>query len=410
MTDKKRSVPVPIVSAVVKGEFVGPVQTVFSAQPKVQAVCTNWNSFDVPRMWDSVRTEDDPIAWGQVQGWESLGQLLADQHDRLARMRNNLVSVWQPEHSEAADKFFGFLDRLILAMRENAYAAAGTARGLDGVLAALRTAKDKVAPLKEQWDNVTSDWLPEWWDHAAENLNNAARQAMTDAEVAVGDHRRRFIVPSVFDYRGEIFGDITAATDADDTGGPHCGDVPSPRDVGAPNGPPPTPGYDPVLPGGPDLASLPPAVPAVPGSPVSLLPVPPGSPYAPNGGAYVLPGPGVGRGGWIAPMSASGSAAAAVGQGKGANTAGLMPVATPGSATGSPSGRGGAREGRRDVIWRVEQGVAPIIEGLPPARGVVTREQLAQQDEEFVDWFAGVATPWADDLKVKIMRRMDPQA
>jgi hypothetical protein len=61
---------------------------------------------------------------------------------------------------------------------------------------------------------------------------------------------------------------------------------------------PPVPGYDPVAtPGSPEFggsSGAPRPVPAVPGQPVSMLPIPPGSPYAPVGGAYVLPGPGVG--------------------------------------------------------------------------------------------------------------------
>ncbi|MBV1855290.1 hypothetical protein [Catellatospora tritici] len=410
MSEKKRPVMAPLNPAVVNGEFVAPVRTVFTTQPEIQAVCTFWGAFDVPRMWDSVRTEDDPLAWKQAQGWESLGQLLAEHHDRLVRMRNSLIDVWDPERSPAADEFFSFLDRLILAMRENAYAAVGTARGLDGVLSALKTAKEQVAPLKEQWDSVTSDWLPEWWDHAAEKLNDQARQAMTDAEVAVADHRRRIIVPQIYDYHEAQSGPEKEVDEGDGgdkgqrTGGP------TPVRVSRPSGPPPVPGYDPVTPGGPDLEALPPPVPAVPGSPVSVLPVPPGNPYAPGGGAYVLPGPGVGQGGWIAPMpvpGATGFAQSAGGSGRGAASAGMMPFASPVGGPSPQGGRGSGRAGRRDMLWHVEQGVPAVIEGLPPASVPATRDEVAAQDEAFVDWFADVATPWSQDLKVKITRRTD---
>ncbi|GHJ49193.1 hypothetical protein Cs7R123_65350 [Catellatospora sp. TT07R-123] len=397
----------PLNAAVIKGEFVAPVRTVFTEQPEIQAVCTFWGAFDVPRMWDSVRTEDDPDAWKQVQGWESLGQLLAEHHDRLAGMRNSLIEVWDPARSRAADEFFKFLDKLIDTMGENAYASVGNARGLDGVLTALKTAKEKVSPLKEQWDSVTSDWLPEWWDHAAGKLNDQARQAMTDAETAVADHRRRMIIPQPYEFREAQ--SRPRDEDDDDDDSPHGGG-PETHRIGKPAGPPPVPGHHPVMPGSPELEGLPDPVPAVPGSPVSVLPVPPGNRYAPGGGAYVLPGPGVGRGGWIAPMPSPGglgSAQAGATAGRGAAGTGMMPIASPVGGPGQQGARGSGREGRKDVIWQVGQGVPPVIEGAPRDPGPASRDEMAAVDESFVDWFAGVATPWSDDLKVKITRRAE---
>ncbi|MEU8003209.1 hypothetical protein AB0B66_18790 [Catellatospora sp. NPDC049111] len=428
MTDEKQAsapAPVPMVSDVVRGRFIGPVQTVFTPQPDFIAFCTDWNSYDVPRMWDSVRNEDDPEAWKQMLGWERLGQLLADHHDRLATLRNELVEVWDPQRSKSAGMFMQVLDRLIYVMRENAYSSASTARGLDGVLQALKAAKEKVGPLKEKWDNVTTDWVPEWWDGAADELNNEARQTMTQAESAVEDYRRRIVIPEKYDFGDDRdrLGDPTPVPDTTGTGGTGGRGPSRPSGVStAPvNPPPPVPGYDPVLIPGPDLQGMPQPVPAVPGSPISVLPVPPGSPYAPNGGAYILPGPGVGRGGWIAPMpmpagvggtnSATGAAAGARAGGMGA-AAGMMPFATPAGAPGQ-QGRGGQRDGRRDEIWKVAKGVPPVIEGTPgrsrtvDADAVTDGPPLAAQDAAFADWFAKVATPWSDGLKVSITRRSD---
>jgi hypothetical protein len=424
VTDEKQPqapAPVPMVSDVVSGKFIGPVQTVFTAQPEFRTFCTNWDAFDVPRMWDSVRTEDDSAAWKQMLGWENLGQLLADHHDRLATLRNELVEVWDPQRSRSAGMFFQVLDELIFVMRENAYASASTARGLDGVLAALKTAKEKVKPLKEQWDNVTSDWVPEWWDSAADELNNEARQAMTQAEAAVEDYRRRIIIPEQYDYRNAKL-DGSPEPEPKPTGGgngpgsgPSRPALPSAKPIAPPT---PVPGYDPVLVPGPQLEGIPQLVPAVPGSPISVLPVPPGNPYAPTGGAYVLPGPGVGRGGWIAPMpvAAGGTAAGAGGRGASGGTgAGMMPFASPTAAPGQQGGRDGQRDGRRDTVWKVAKGVPPVIEGSPgtPRPGEVVElasqgpEPAAVQEAAFVDWFAKVATPWSGGLKVSIKRRSD---
>jgi hypothetical protein len=108
------------------------------------------------------------------------------------------------------------------------------------------------------------------------------------------------------------------------------------------------PGYDPAPP-----ATLPQSVPAVPGSPISLLPVPPGNPHAPDGGAYVLPGPGIGPGGWIYPRP------------------------------GSPAEAG---EAQRAGVWDVAQGVSPIIDEMV--------DTVPVPDNDFIDWFSELATPW----------------
>jgi hypothetical protein len=412
-----------MVSDVVRGHFIGPVQTVFTPQPDFLTFCTDWNAFDVPRMWDSVRNEDRPEAWKQMLGWERLGQLLADHHDRLATLRNELVEVWDPQRSKSAGMFMQVLDRLIYVMRENAYSSASTARGLDGVLHALKTAKEKVGPLKEKWDNVTTDWVPEWWDSAADELNNEARQTMTRAEAAVEDYRRRIVIPEKYDFGDDRdrLGDPTPLPDTTGTGG--TGGPGPGRPAGVPtapvNPPPPVPGYDPVLIPGPDLQGIPQPVPAVPGSPISVLPVPPGNPYAPNGGAYILPGPGVGRGGWISPMpvpangSATNVAGAAGARAAGAGAAaGMMPFATPGVGPGQQGGRGGQRDGRRDEVWKIAKGVPPIIEGTLATATTTDADTMVSgpsltQDASFVDWFAKVATPWSDGLKVSINRRSD---
>ncbi|GIF90446.1 hypothetical protein [Catellatospora chokoriensis] len=408
------------ITPVVKGEFVGPVQTVFTAQPDFIAFCTNWDAFDVPRLWDSVRAEDDPAAWKQAHGWENLGQMLADQHDRLLRLREALAAGWDPIKSPAARVFFRVLDGLLVSMREDAYAHTSTARGVDGILTTLKTAKQKLDPLKREWDDVTTDWLPEWWDNAADDLNRQGRAALEEVDKAVKDYRRRIVIPAEYDYRvfsSDVVGGPTTPPGPGRGLDPRPGVTPGggtprpPRAV-TPGGnpPPPVPGYDPVLDDGPVLEGAPQPVPAVPGSPISVLPVPPGSPYAPHGGAYVLPGPGVGRGGWIHPMPISTSTAntAAAGRPAAGGVTGAVPVAAPmggPGARGRADGRGGQRGG--DVVWEVARGVPPVIGQAPDPLAASAAAQGSAVEAAFVDWFADVATPWTNDLKVNINRGTD---
>lgn len=402
----------PDLAEQVSGEFVGPVWTVRSPQPRFDSWCTSWGAYDVPRLWDSVRREVDPAAWAQVGGFENLAQLLAEHHDRLVRLRITLSGGWDPDRNPAAAKYFAFVDELLYAMAEDSVAHASTARGLDRILGALAGAKEKLSPMKDEWDSVTTDFWPEWWDSAADELNARARQVMVEADDAVKDHRRQVVIPQVYAYPMEI-ADITVPPPPARTtpGGPHVAGPPSTTVPSAPTAPPPVPGHDPVLGGGPELDGIPGVptpVPAVPGTPVSMLPVPPGSPYAPSGGAYILPGPGVGRGGWIHPMPApSGQPGMGPAGPRAVGAAGGQGMAAMPTPMGTRPGRGPAGgDGRRrggGYIWDVAQGVPPVIGQSANVDGPPN----PSEEDRFANWFADLATPWADDLNVTIRRRSE---
>jgi hypothetical protein len=425
--------PDPEPHHLVKGTSVGGAAT-RQDQPQPKVLLLNWDSYDVPRLWDMVRREDDEIAWGQAQGFENLAQVLVEQHDNLARLRDSLSGAWDPQTSQAAAKFLEFLDNLIESMASDAIAYASTGRAMHAILTVLSDTKQKVAQLKQEWDEVTTDWVPEWWDHAADRLNRLARAMLAETDAAIGDHRERLSVPADYVYP-PIVSDLMVAVEAsgrvtpavvrqssvsDPGAGPHTGPDTG-RGLGDEAGmvrpPPPVPGHDPLLRRGAELAGLshvPQPVAAVPGSPISLLPVPPGNPYAVGGGAYVLPGRGIGQGRWIYPMPpVSGTAfspgisrspsAAETGHPAGSQ-GGAVPAAGPSAGT---SGRGGERAGRRMLVWQVAQGVSPVI-GQPPRAAELAEEQLRLAGEAFPDWFAELATPWSDDLKVTPPRRTEP--
>jgi hypothetical protein len=390
----------------VEGTFVGPVASRHDT-PSVAVIPIDWNAYDVPRMWDALRREADELAWLQQRGFENLAQLLLSQHDKLKGLRNDLADCWDPQTNQSAVNVFVFLDELIAAIAEDAVAHACTSRGLDGILATLTTAREQLGQIKHRWDNVTTDLVPEWWDHEADHLNAHARQIIATADQTTGDHRRQITVPYLYQYPTFVAHLQPPTTTPDphrqtrDTRrigetnhtAPTADSVPQ-----APIEPPPAvPGYQPAPGLGPDLQALPGVprlVPAVPGSPVSVLPVPPGNPYAPGGGAYVLPGPGIGRGGWIYPMPPTPSAAAP------ATAGGFVPATTGGEPPRQAQRPG---RGHGELVWEVARGVPPVIGGDMPASDEQAdrKHQLDQlRQEAFVDWFADVATPWANDLTV----------
>ncbi|MEV0269586.1 hypothetical protein AB0H43_12455 [Hamadaea sp. NPDC050747] len=419
------SSPTTPIGASIQGDFTGPVRTVFSAQPEFPTWCTDWTAFDVPRLWDSVRDEDDPAAWQQVKGWEGLSELLADHHDRLVGLRAALVSGWDPATSQAASTFVGVIDSLLLALRENAYAHMSTARGLHAVLTTLKSTRTTLADAKQQWDKVTNDFWPEWWDHAAEELNTKARDEMVCTDASIQDERKRIIVAGPYDYGAQIStvdppgGDLTKTTvtktSSDDS-----------RAAGSPRpAPPPVPGYNPIVDGdGPTLSGGPVAVPAVPGTPISMLPIPPGHPAAPIGGAYFLPGPGIGAGGSIKrmPIPPGMNRAADVARSVAARTAanwaaegrsamGIAPMGVGGNATPAA---GTSQRARRpgEIEWEVARGVPPVIGDVADReameQAIDDQRQLEQLDEVFGDWFASLASPWVRDMKPNLPNRTEP--
>jgi hypothetical protein len=281
---------------------------------------TVWEAYDVPRIWDAVHLEDDPLGWEQVRGLNRAAELMTGHSEGLRAKRELVARAWQ---GPAADLMLSRLDSLITSATRDAASLTVAARGLHGIMTALAGARKRVQPLALRWDEVTSDWIPEFWDEVAAELNDEARTAMLVAAAEVRDHAGRLEAQEI--ARG-------TATSA----------------------PPPLPGYSPTTSDDPALAGMPKPVPAVPGHPVSMLPIPPGNPYAPGGGAYLLPGPGVGPHGFILPMAA----------------------AAPPSV--------------RQSFWRVPKGVPPVILPVADSPTHPTSETMAG----FHDWFSGLATPW----------------
>lgn len=227
---------------------------------------TAWGAYDVPRLWDAVRQEDAPLGWEQVCGLRRRADLLAAHVDDLRARRDRLADAW---HGPAALALLGRWDALITTAAEETSHLTVAARGLHGIMTALGAAKQRIEPLARQWDGITSDWIPDFWDEVAAELNDEARTAMLVAAAEIRDHRSR---------------------------------LPSGSPAGDTSPPPPLPGYAPATAVGAHVTGVPNPVPAVPGQPVSMLPIPPGNPYAPQGGAYLLPGPGVGQHGRVVHM------------------------------------------------------------------------------------------------------------
>ena len=393
--------------------FVGPVPNgSIPEQPSwTPLACLSWGAYDVPRIWDMVEHEGNAAAWEQVNGFTFLADFLLDQYRIWREQRNRIAAAWQ---SPAATEFLNTLDKYGEDLLSDAACARQTAHAWNRTVEALGNARSKIEPLVKQWNEATKDPNSAVWAYTADRLNKQARQIMVETDKAVADARPYIARPNL--YKAAF--DPGTVINEDENSRTETGFV-----AGAPAGAsqtrvPPVPGYEPLVDvqPAPQLAatgqqvpqSLPRIVEPVPGTPVSLLPIQPGNMYAPFGGAYVLPGPGVGRGGYVVPMpqppgtgpvtgprtlmppSAAGVAGAASGV-----PGGVMPMPMGGAPGGGPGHSALYR--RPNVAWQVDKGVPPVIK-VDQDEFVLDRPSPKQEDE-FRDWFTDLAYPWRAEFK-----------
>lgn len=391
--------------------LIGPVPYPdLPAQPTFPTWCVNWNAYDVPRLWDIVRLEDDKLGWEQINGFRQLSELLVDQYRRLRTQMTNLADAWR---APAADVLLSRLDGFSLSLLSDAHCAATTANALDGIMTTYANARMKIGVLENHWNNVTSDWVPEWWDQAAAELNTEAAKVMLETDTAVRDHRSRIIIPAE-PWATKESAEANAQTESSS---------------GSPLLVPAVPGKSPTVEsdggsndrrteaGGPWLAGLPPKVPAVPGEPVSMLPIPPGNSYVPSGGAYILPGPGVGPGGYVVSMPTRATAPGAVrspvfggGDARGANATNMVPMPMSSPAVGGQTSNVLYRR-KANYVWHIDRGVPPVIKPVDDET-IIPNRPSPQQEEAFKEWFAELAYPWrrppADGEPLVVLRKVGP--
>jgi hypothetical protein len=160
--------------------------------------CTNWGAFNTPRLWAMVSDEDDPDAWRQVAAWGQVSVAVGDHRARLQQAREALAAAWPPESGSAAEAFVTELDTLIVRMDSAARDADTTATGLANILEALRTAKNQIQPLYEEYKSKSDDLVPSWWDNAEDEIDQKAQAHMVAAEQAVQQHVAQLKVPDAY--------------------------------------------------------------------------------------------------------------------------------------------------------------------------------------------------------------------
>lgn len=303
--------------------------------------CTNWDAYNTPAIWQMIAGEDDPRGWRQVNAWGNFEQAVTAQRRRLIACRKSLVEKWPPESSEASRAFVQQLDALIQSMDASLAAASSTARALSGIMLALADAKREIEPIKNEYDEKSSDLILRSWDDAEDELDQRARAVMSRAERAVRDYTP--MIKSPLPYRLRTGQDTSAPFDPNRPGRGGSGSGGGPGlDAAIPPVPhdPPAhrPGTEPVTPGGREWVATPPVTEGAGGAGPGLAAGPPVAPGLPGGPG----GPGT-----VSPVSGLGGAGGPAGPGGGALPPGgvIAPGAPGGVPTLPAAGRGAGRAG-----------------------------------------------------------------
>jgi hypothetical protein len=221
--------------------------------PLTSSWCTNWGAFNTPRLWAMVSDEDDPDAWRQVAAWGEVAVAVKDHRARLVQARDALTAAWPPEQNAAAQAFVNELDTLIGRMDIARQDADTTATGLANILEALRTAKNQIQPLYDEYKSKSDDLVPNWWDHAEDGIDEKAQAVMIAAEQIVEQNVPQLKVPDPYtmDPKGAR-GGFEPMGDGNSTGSSGTGTSGRSRDttvVPVPHDPvPPMPGHDATVP------------------------------------------------------------------------------------------------------------------------------------------------------------------
>jgi hypothetical protein len=400
--------------------FVGPLPSVtLPIQALTSAAyCTNWGAYDTPRLSSMVRPEVSDAAWAQMQAFRKLGDALDEQHRRLIVLRQRLSSAWGS--SQAGEEMLKAWDQHMASVASDATCAQITSVALNGILTVLADTKVKLQKQQETWDRVTTDFVPEAWDHKAQETNEASRKIMADAEAAIRDYRQMIKVPQqakgIFRDQSESPGDTSGEVADKAAAGPAAG-APAPSSARAAEDrnksasgnaqegggvaasgrskiPPPVPGILPTE--GPNLSGGPVQLPVSVSNPPSLLAVPPGViPQAPNGGAYILPGawPGAGR---LLPMPASdavpssrlGPSSPISGQG------GTGMYGFPAAGVGQADANRSNRQRMATEQWEIARGGPSVIGTAKPWYKIDEEEEGEDPVERLEQWIKIVGTPW----------------
>lgn len=166
----------------------------------------DWNAYNLPAIWSMLEHENACSGADRVLSWDSLAQDVRAQHRRLLKAGEDLAAVWSPAANASAAVFLRRMDQLAASMNQTLTRAEDTRAGLRGIMEAISEAQAAIQPYVEVRKEVSDDLIPRWADHAEDEYDDKARQAMRSAEAAIADHKTQIQPPTLYDPRNPVEG------------------------------------------------------------------------------------------------------------------------------------------------------------------------------------------------------------
>ena len=175
----------------------------------------DWSAYNLPAIWSMIDKENVCNGADQVLAWDGLAASVRDQRERLLAATERLAAIWPPDKNASAQVYLDQVNALARSMQQTLVKAEDTKAGLNGVITALGEAQMTIRSLAAGRQDVSTDWKPRFMDHAEDEYDKKAQQAMRRAEAAVRDHSSQIQPPPLF-----TFGAIDPGTVIPDPGQP----------------------------------------------------------------------------------------------------------------------------------------------------------------------------------------------
>ncbi len=349
----------------------------------------DWGRYNLPALWAMIKDENACSGADRVLSWNILSQQIRDQRERLLAAQDKLAEAWPPEKNASALIFQDQVTRLANHMNETLISAEDTRVGLQGIIDAIATAQSTLAPLVQQRQAASDDFIPRFIDHAEDDFDRQAQQAMRVAEAAIADHSTQINPPELYILKPAVFGNSTSlplgASTSDSSGSGTSG---SHRDISltAVPVPVPVPHHPPHIEAGttsssPNGGSRSAPIPGIGGAPVltGVRPIPPSTTAGTGGngaGRSVTPPAGPAVGGVGNGAAAGVVIGGAAGLGMGGSAGGRFPAGAVIGAREQVPMRRGLPSGATIGADPSQGGFGEPSGRLPAGSGMPGREQV----------------------------------
>lgn len=172
-----------------------------SGNSTADGVNADWSAFSVSTIWEMVKDETREYGYAQVDVWQRISDLCTRHADTVEKAVAQLKNSWPAKPDNAADLFQRELSILVRSLRDTAKVATNNARELQGITEHIIDVKQRIAPLAQERQPVSSTPMPQGGTVRENQLNSEAQQVMRAKEPVAAASAQRLQSPRVYDPR-----------------------------------------------------------------------------------------------------------------------------------------------------------------------------------------------------------------